>query len=66
MVAALVLAAVVAGWWFMPRRAEAPSSLGTMAGSRAIEEQPHREDLTTQDKQALERVLRERAPGEGK
>ena len=64
-VVALVLAAIVAWWWFGARRAEAPSPPATVPGSRVIAEPPQHEDLTTQDKQALERVLRERAPGEG-
>ena len=65
---ALVLAAVVAWWWFGARRAEAPSPPGSVPGSRVIAEPPtqHREDITTQDKQELDRVLRERAPGAGK
>ncbi len=65
MVGALVLAAVAAWWWFGARRAEAPSPPGSIPGSRMIAEPPRREDITTQDKQALERVLRERAPHDG-
>jgi hypothetical protein len=63
---ALVLAAVVAWWWFGARRAEAPSPPGTVPGSRVIGEPPaHHEDISNRDKQELERVLRERAPGAG-
>jgi hypothetical protein len=59
LVTTIILFVVALLWWFM-RRAEAPSPPSTEPGARVIAVPPAKEDLTKQDKDALDRVLRER------
>jgi hypothetical protein len=69
--ALIVLAAGALGWWwFSTRRAEAPAPPATIPGARALRNPPEvgaitrpegaGEDISGDDKQALDRVLRER------
>jgi hypothetical protein len=63
--ALLVLGAVALVWWLAAKRAEAPAPPPSVPGARALGEPPH-EDITTQDKEELERVLREHGAGGAK
>jgi hypothetical protein len=67
-VAAIVAAALLLVWWLSARRAEAPGLPASQPGARALSEVPgplgaheggHGE-ITDDEKQDLERILRER------
>lgn len=66
-IAAAVLAAGFLAWWMSARRAEAPGLPASQPGARALSEVPgappdeHAHDeITGEEKAALERLIRER------
>ncbi|MCC6849090.1 MAG: hypothetical protein IT294_11375 [Deltaproteobacteria bacterium] len=66
-VTAAVLAAGLLAWWFAVRRAETPGLPASQPGARALSEAPGgpreesgHDEVTGEEKAALERVLRER------
>jgi hypothetical protein len=77
MVGGLVLAALALAWWLSARRAEAPGLPSGMPGARALSESPDHagaaddhagahDEITDDEKQSLEKVLREKGAGAGK
>ncbi|MEO6028876.1 MAG: hypothetical protein ABIR79_18590 [Candidatus Binatia bacterium] len=74
-VGALVAVAVLLAWWLSARRAEAPGLPASIPGARALSESPDEheaahdgahDEITDDEKQGLEKVLREHngaAPG---
>lgn len=70
-VAALVVGALALVWWLSARRAEAPGLPASQPGARALSESPEsrppgasdhghdHEDVTGDEKAALERIIRE-------
>ena len=68
-VAAIVVAALLLVWWLSARRAEAPGLPASQPGARALSEVPgppgaHEDghgEITEDEKQDLERILRERS-----
>lgn len=71
-VAALVVGVVALLWWLSARRAEAPGLPASQPGARALSESPEahppdahgddHEDVTGDEKAALERIIREGGP----
>lgn len=68
MIAAIVAAAALLVWWLSARRAEAPGLPASQPGARALSEAPgppgvHEGgpgEITDEEKQGLEHILRER------
>ena len=71
MVGGLVALALLLAWWMSARRAEAPGLPSGMPGARALSESPGQhdgphDDITDEEKQGLEKVLREHGAAPGK
>lgn len=74
-VAALVVVGIALVWWLSARRAEAPGLPASQPGARALSESPEanapdthdhagdHEDVTGDEKAALERIIREGGAG---
>ena len=68
MLALLVLVAAAAWWWLGTRRAETPAPPASVLDARALSNPPGvpraragAEEISPDDREALERILRERA-----
>ena len=61
----IALGVLAVWWWASARRAEAPAPPATAAGARMIGQPPTAEEITAQEKEEMQRILREHGAGSG-